>query len=547
VKSSLFPIAVLLARGKPIALAPTVLANLYNDLSLFKKQIVDLKKCPSSELDVIVQSPFYLVQVWVWERFKNLQPKPMLINKGDHVLLRWHMVRPLKNKNVRLELDSAINDFIWRPYVQYADKCRLFYPNAETSVPFKKDLLDEQMLSFVICLRVSELVGFESIEQYLPHRVAMQFGFDQDVPGYVSRFNDTKAIAWKNYSRPFSDSDKSLYFPSRFFKADVTTRYANWWKKSVSRPQGFVKNVVPQKRSATSSSKCRLHSKIPHEFPNLKLVGCTVSIGKSCGYGSETSKGYIIVSDVVPSKFVPKLLKTTSSENSVQDCYGSKISKGDNIVDDDVPPEFPPPKHVDCTVTTGKSCDDGSKTSKGDNIIHDDVPHESPPPKLVDCTVTNGKYCGDGSKTSKGDDNIVSDDVPSDFVPKHLKTMSSENSVQDGLEARGNIDAGAPSSSPPKQNTFLTPLISFENCKHVLEDGNASKEARLSSDIICESRTQEGSYSGSCEAIAAELEERLSRLERKHRELKMARLDFLKTLLVHQIITLLLVYILLVY
>jgi hypothetical protein len=81
----------------------------------------------------------------------------------------------------------------------------------------------------------------------------------------------------------------------------------------------------------------------------------------------------------------------------------------------------------------------------------------------------------------------------------------------------------------------------------VLEDGNASKEARLSSDIICESRTQEGSYSGSCEAIAAELEERLSRLERKHRELKMARLDFLKTLLVHQIITLLLVYILLVY
>jgi hypothetical protein len=219
VKSSLFPIAVFLARGKPIALAPTVLANLYNDLSLFKKQIVDLKKCPSSELDVIVQSPFYLVQVWVWERFKNLQPKPMLINKGDHVLLRWHMVRPLKNKNVRLELDSAINDFIWRPYVQYADKCRLFYPNAETSVPFKKDLLDEQMLSFVICLRVSELVGFESIEQYLPHRVAKQFGFDQDVPHCVSIFNDTEDFAWKNYIRRLHDSNKSFYFPSRFFEA----------------------------------------------------------------------------------------------------------------------------------------------------------------------------------------------------------------------------------------------------------------------------------------------------------------------------------------
>jgi hypothetical protein len=31
-------------------------------------------------------------------------------------------------------------------------------------------------------LRVSELVGFDAIEQYLPHRVAMQFGMDHDVP-----------------------------------------------------------------------------------------------------------------------------------------------------------------------------------------------------------------------------------------------------------------------------------------------------------------------------------------------------------------------------
>jgi len=87
---------------------------------------------------------------------------------------------------MRLALDSAIDDFIWRPYVQYADKCGVFYPKDETLVPFKKDLVLEQMLSFVIFLRVSELVGFEFIEQYLPHRVAMQFGFDQDVPGNIT-------------------------------------------------------------------------------------------------------------------------------------------------------------------------------------------------------------------------------------------------------------------------------------------------------------------------------------------------------------------------
>ena len=72
----------------------------------------------------------------------------------------------------------------------------MFYPNDKIWVPFEKDL-DKEMLSFVTCLRVSKLVGFESIEQYLPHRVAMQFGMDQDVPSYVVRFNETeRIIAW---------------------------------------------------------------------------------------------------------------------------------------------------------------------------------------------------------------------------------------------------------------------------------------------------------------------------------------------------------------
>jgi len=47
-------------------------------------------------------------------------------NNGDNVLLRWHKVMALKVDNVRLALDSAINDFIWRPYVHYADKCEVF-------------------------------------------------------------------------------------------------------------------------------------------------------------------------------------------------------------------------------------------------------------------------------------------------------------------------------------------------------------------------------------------------------------------------------------
>jgi len=149
----------------------------------------------------------------------------MLINHGDPFLLRWHKVKDLQIDTVRLALDSVVDDFPWRPYVRYADKCRLFYPNDEILVPFKIDL-DNKMLSFVICLRCSELVGIDSTEQYLPHRVAMQFGMDQDVPSYVPRFNKTKVIAWKNYCRLISD--EKLYFPPRLFEADVTTRYVKW-------------------------------------------------------------------------------------------------------------------------------------------------------------------------------------------------------------------------------------------------------------------------------------------------------------------------------
>jgi len=188
VKLSLFPIAVHLARGNPIAFAPAVLASIYKDLRLFKKTIVDLSKYHVGSdrypLEVTLQSPFYLVQIWVWERFKNLQPQPMLIKHGDPFLFRWHKVKALIIDNVRMALDSAMDDFLWRPYVRYSDRCELFYPNDEILVPYKKDL-DKQMLSFVICLRVSELAAFDYMEQYLPHRVAKQFGMDQDVPSDV--------------------------------------------------------------------------------------------------------------------------------------------------------------------------------------------------------------------------------------------------------------------------------------------------------------------------------------------------------------------------
>ncbi|WJX37609.1 hypothetical protein P8452_25358 [Trifolium repens] len=80
------------------------------------------------------------------------------------------------------------------------------------------------------------------------------------------------------------------------------------------------------------------------------------------------------------------------------------------------------------------------------------------------------------------------------------------------------------SSLPPNHNT-LTPSISVDDCKHVLEDdANESKIARLSSDRICHSETQTESYSYLSEASVAALEQSISRLERVRAKLKNDRL-----------------------
>ncbi|CAJ2639719.1 unnamed protein product [Trifolium pratense] len=226
----------------------------------------------------------------------------MLINHGDPLLFRWDKVKALKIDDVRLVLDSAIDDFLWRPYVRFADKCGMFYPNDEILVPFKKDL-DNQMLSFVICLRVSELVGFGSMEKYLPHRVAMQFGIDQDVPSCVPRFNETKEIAWKNYCRP---TDNHLYFPSRFFKANVTFRYSRWWKQLVMGRNDFVKKIVQLNRNECSRTH-RGH------------------VGKANRSGNDVG---------VPPGFPPNLVDTLVFDNFCDDCSQTKIGNVDDFYAD---------------------------------------------------------------------------------------------------------------------------------------------------------------------------------------------------------------------
>ncbi|PRQ31698.1 putative aminotransferase-like, plant mobile domain-containing protein [Rosa chinensis] len=122
---------------------------------------------------------------------------------------------------------------MWRPYAMVIKNWNFpkYYVEKEEWVLVGAGL-DDELLSFAMCLRVAELVGFDTIQQYLPHRVARQFGFDQDLPCSVSGHS-------QNY-----DNTK-LYIPSRLSEADVSIRYLNWWKESVS---GLKQRHIPLKK-----------------------------------------------------------------------------------------------------------------------------------------------------------------------------------------------------------------------------------------------------------------------------------------------------------
>ncbi|KAH7833262.1 hypothetical protein Vadar_004616 [Vaccinium darrowii] len=265
--NDVFPIAIHLAQGTKIALAAAVLASTYRDLGLLRK------KSESDVSALTVLAPFQLIQVWIWERFPALGPKPNPLKNGEPSLARWHMV---KKPNIEVEFAIAMSGkcFLWRPYVLAGTNQLIhkLYGEKEKWVSNSPHLV-EVVGSFGRCIRVSELVGLDCIEQYFPHRVAMQFGMDQDVPRkVVFRSNGNPEIAWENYTRPILD-DK-LYIPSRCSESHVTTRYFEWLKKSIGSrgvvneendysanfPPGFLSNGIGKMANTFSS--------VPPGFPS---------------------------------------------------------------------------------------------------------------------------------------------------------------------------------------------------------------------------------------------------------------------------------------
>ncbi|XWS27866.1 hypothetical protein CRYUN_Cryun25bG0016500 [Craigia yunnanensis] len=223
--------------------------------------------------------------------------------------------------------------------------------------------LDDELLSFDRCLRASKLVGLDCIEQYLPHRVALQFGMDQDIPGCFSRSNDTPEIAWSDYNKYVGGG--KLYIPPRLFEADVTTQKERKKKgNNASMPHEF-----PPK----SSESLALDSEVNNEAKNE-----TTSASSLSKPSKELPLNFVIHKELNNSPFPPgfppkgNMLRAKGSVN--EDKVTAPVLPGftpkcnvveakSSINEDEVTPRFPscfPPK---CSMVEAKGSDDENKVT----------------------------------------------------------------------------------------------------------------------------------------------------------------------------------------
>ncbi|XP_057433125.1 protein MAINTENANCE OF MERISTEMS-like [Lotus japonicus] len=306
---SVFSIAVHLARGTRIALAPAVLASIYRDLSLLSKSV---RSAATMKLRVTLWAPFQLVQVWALERFPALQPNPCPVRQGQPIMAKWDRVKMLKKNNLNLILDDAgsRNGFLWRPY---QNSPPLYLYNEKDMWMCDNPCFDDELQAFSRCLRVSELVGMGCIENYRPNRVAMQFGMDQDIPGVVDPSNKDP---WMSYSQPIMDINLCPALCSS--QPKVTSRYYNWWKQLNSGKEGDTMKGHDHCLISKNSSQ--------HLSPALtREVKCDLSFGPlpdftckfgTCQVGNSGDNSEDIVADmqgeivsVVPFNLENRILK----------------------------------------------------------------------------------------------------------------------------------------------------------------------------------------------------------------------------------------------
>ncbi|GAB2227543.1 hypothetical protein Droror1_Dr00009365 [Drosera rotundifolia] len=250
VVDNVFLIAVQLSRGRRVALGQTVLARMYGSLGTLARK----GRSPSLGNVVKVSGPFWLVQVWACERLplvRSAEIKPLW--KGYPRLARWDRVRLKGSLSFVRTVIMSGEGFRWRPYAVDVENWRhlAFYGDHEQFVsPNKLGGSDEELKSFHVFLRCCELIEFHCRVSYRPNRVAMQFGYDQDIPGEPLTSYDSSR-----------DTDV-FYVPCRTFEPCISERYRKWWEGSMIARKDWTLYHEDHKMVVTTSMDAMVNNSI---------------------------------------------------------------------------------------------------------------------------------------------------------------------------------------------------------------------------------------------------------------------------------------------
>lgn len=310
-----FPIAIHLSKGTRIALAPAVLATLYHNLSLLKQQlevVVSSSVKMKDSSSVTVLGPlFQLVQIWAFERFPILAPNcPNELKLGEPRAARWHKLNSdATSFSFIVSALKSEENFRWRPYaVDLKNWCFLsHYKENEQliNVDGGSDLAEE-LRSFGVCLCADELVGLHCVvEKYMPYRVAMQFGMDQQVPGEFT------------VMLPICKGNFSFYVPSRCYKPCVSLEYLNWWKESNK------KILKPEREVDDSNLLCPIQT--PIELDKTSMLDVLMIAKQYCEEEEEERHALSSASSESSSKRKQSTIEEESKEvESNNSCVAGK-------------------------------------------------------------------------------------------------------------------------------------------------------------------------------------------------------------------------------
>ncbi|CAL8992922.1 unnamed protein product, partial [Prunus brigantina] len=208
-----FPLALAIARGDTIPLAPMFLGHLYHLLD--RTQLLEKSASGTMGVETLLYSSF--LQVFLWERLKGLDVYSLphshamkLADWGKGSFMPDNLPKPF------LKLLDNVEDFIFRPYGTSAETF--------TFVPFYADVSD----------------------------VRRQFGLDQGVPGSPNH-GDIFAlhrIFWSNDHIPASC--RPIFLASKTRAGGFSRSYQAYWNRCLTSFREFQSSLGDRLPSTTA-------------------------------------------------------------------------------------------------------------------------------------------------------------------------------------------------------------------------------------------------------------------------------------------------------